>query len=732
MANGPLAAVLRQLRQWVGVPTRTGLTDRQLLEEYVRGEESAFAALVERHAPLVFGVCRRMLGQHQDAEDAFQATFLVFARRAASIRRRESLSCWLHGVARRVALKARLQSGRRRDLMQRAIDGTAAMAGPDSAEQAAQREASRVLDEELQNLPDKYRLPLILCYFQGRTYEEAAEELGLPSGSMGKRLSQAQERLRQRLVRRGVTLSAPALAALLTNGAQAAPAVLTAEATKAALSFAAGSAAAAGVSARVLGLAQGVLHSLWLGKLKTAALALGTMALLLGGGGALMMHTLTPNPVVERQQNVPADESPAAPAFIPNSWHEQMAKSWKDDAISAVALAPDGKLLAVGKLDGSVALVDTAGGKEIDRLQAAPVPAAGAPGVGGGFPGFGGGGGVPGFGGPAMVPPLGNAAVLTCLAFSPDGRTLATGNALGRVEVWDIARRRSLTQFVAGADGHTVQAITFAPDGKSVVAGGSAVSGDGVAKPVESVGWLKQWDIASGKVRAAYAGTTPAAVNSLSFHPDGHTVAFTETPQGMMVDPSANNVAKFLDLATGKVTWQTQDADAAHAVVHDPSGKVLALAFADGTIKVWDPIRQGFQGRFKGMNRLGHEFAAAVSPDGRQFATLHASARSTTPDSPGGAEVWFWDGPTGKLVHRIAFAREFTPQWLAFSADGGTLAVGGTSVLADNQANVPPAFAGLGFPFGGATAGEVKLLSLKREGQPAGPAQPSAAPVSVK
>src|SRR5262245_27553286 len=108
MANGPRAAVLRHIQQWVGVQTKASLTDCQLLDEYARTRgEAAFAALVERHASLVFGVCRRMLNREQDAEDAFQATFLILARRAAAIRKRESLGAWLHGVARRVALKAR-------------------------------------------------------------------------------------------------------------------------------------------------------------------------------------------------------------------------------------------------------------------------------------------------------------------------------------------------------------------------------------------------------------------------------------------------------------------------------------------------------------------------------------------------------------------------------------------------------------------------------------------------
>src|SRR5262245_15160128 len=227
MADGRLAVVLRHLRTWVGGQAAAGLTDAQLLHEFVqRREETAFAALVQRHAPMVYGVCRRMLSREPDAEDAFQATFMVLARRAGSIRKRQSLAGWLYGVARRVALKARLRAARQRDAERQGMDPASKTNGPEAAEQAARTENGAVLDEELQQLPEKYRLPLILCYFQGRTYEEAADELGLPSGSMGKRLHQAQDQLRQRLVRRGVALSTGSLAAALSESSQAAPAAL--------------------------------------------------------------------------------------------------------------------------------------------------------------------------------------------------------------------------------------------------------------------------------------------------------------------------------------------------------------------------------------------------------------------------------------------------------------------------------------------------------------------------
>jgi RNA polymerase sigma factor (sigma-70 family) len=749
MANGPLAAVLRHIRQWVGVETRASLTDGQLLDEYVRRrEEAAFAALVERHAPLVFGVCRRMLSQEADAEDAFQATFLVFARRASSIRRRQSLPAWLHGVARRVALKARLQTARRRDISKQAMDVTEPMAEPDTSELAALREARQALDEELAHLPEKYRLPLILCYFQGRTYEEAAEELGLPSGSMGKRLNQAQDRLRQRLLRRGVTLSATALATLLAGSAQAVSPVLTGAATKAALSFAAGTAAAGAISERVVGLADGVLHSLWISKAKTVAVALSAMVLLVGGGGVLMIGSLWRTPQQHRPLEAKAVENDIEQVNGPKK-PERWAKTWKDELVSCVAIAPDGKTVAVGKWDNTVVLLDPATGKEIGTLgKKNEVNQGGFPGFGGGIPnGFG---GIPaaGFGAPA----LGGTAAVSCVAFSPDGKTLASGGAT--VELWDLATLRSRAHLSPGEGAaQSIQIVTFAPDGKSLVAAGSG------AKNMNVAGWVKQWDLDSGKVIADHAVNPPATVSSLSFNPDCRSLAFTETVHGIRIDGTPNHVVKLFDLATKQVTWQSKaDVESPPSVVSDPSGKVLALSCADGTVQLWDAQKQQFQARFKVSQPLaGYGIRPVLSPDGRRFATMHTNVGGigfagnlngfgnlggvggnlngfgNLGGNPGGfgaippgnanlpadsPEVRVWDAATGKLIETIALKHEFSPSCLAFSPDGRTLVVGGMGFDQANQPNANPVggFGGVGmnpFGFGGGIAGEVKLLKLK-------------------
>jgi RNA polymerase sigma factor (sigma-70 family) len=176
-------------------------TDAELLERFVaRRDHDAFAALVRRHGPMVFGVCRRVLRDPHDAEEAFQVTFLVLVRKAGRVRQPERLANWLYGVAHRVACKAKVASARRgahERAAARTVDGPVTV-GSDETELRA------VLDEELVALPEKYRAALVLCYLEGLTNEEAARRLGWPTGSMSYRLARGRELLRRRLARRGL------------------------------------------------------------------------------------------------------------------------------------------------------------------------------------------------------------------------------------------------------------------------------------------------------------------------------------------------------------------------------------------------------------------------------------------------------------------------------------------------------------------------------------------------
>src|SRR5262245_61889993 len=243
MEPRPLGHVVRYIRQTAAPVDGTQL-DAELVERFVTGrDEAAFAGLVERHGPLVLGVCQRVLRHHHDAEDAFQATFLVLARKARFIRRRDALASWLYKVAYHLAVKLRASAERRRQVE---------LQPPPVPEMPAEDliawgDLRMALDEELDRLPEKYRAPLLLCCLAGRTRDEAAEQLGWTLGTLKMRLERGRQLLRSRLARRGLSVSAVLLAMLLAQQATAgpAPAVLATTTVKAALLFAAGKTAAA-------------------------------------------------------------------------------------------------------------------------------------------------------------------------------------------------------------------------------------------------------------------------------------------------------------------------------------------------------------------------------------------------------------------------------------------------------------------------------------------------------
>jgi len=278
-------SLLRYIRRLVIAPKSAATSDAALLGRFIsEKDEGAFAALVERHGPLVLQVCRRVLSDVNDADDAFQATFMVLARKAAAVGRREALAAWLHGVARRVALKAR--SARVRQLRQaQRLAGPAANPRPDPLAELSARELLAILDEEVQCLPEGCRLPVILCCLEGRSLEEAARQLGWTRGSVKGRLERGRKRLHERLVRRGLTLSAALTAAEVSRGAASAAmaAQLVAATARGAVLFATRSATASGVSAAAAALAGNVIKAMAIARLTIpAALLLATCLLATG------------------------------------------------------------------------------------------------------------------------------------------------------------------------------------------------------------------------------------------------------------------------------------------------------------------------------------------------------------------------------------------------------------------------------------------------------------------
>jgi RNA polymerase sigma factor (sigma-70 family) len=262
---------------------RPTVSDGALLERFIAArDEAAFELIVRRHGPMVLGVCRRLLRHRQDAEDAFQATFLVLAHKAGSVRPREAVGNWLYGVAYRTALKARTTAARRRRKERLA---PVAVAPAVAAEEPAD-DWRPLLDREVQALPDKYRVPVVLCELDGLPRKDVAVRLAIPEGTLSSRLAAARQILARRLARRGLTLSAVALgAALAQQGAGASvPLPLTNSTVQAAALIAGGQAAGRVVSAEVAALTKGVLMNLALRKLKSAVIIAAALALAAGAG----------------------------------------------------------------------------------------------------------------------------------------------------------------------------------------------------------------------------------------------------------------------------------------------------------------------------------------------------------------------------------------------------------------------------------------------------------------
>jgi RNA polymerase sigma factor (sigma-70 family) len=275
--------ILRLAFYWDG----GDLTDAQLLNLFLsRHDERAFEALIYRHGPMVLGVCKRTLGCHEDAEDAFQATFLVLVRKARSIKPRGMVGNWLHGVAYRTAMKSKVMRARRVARERRALD----MARSDARQEGVWEQLAPLLDKELNGLPGYYRSAVILCDLEGMSRKEAARKLGWSEGTLSGRLARARALLARRLSRFGLSVSGGALAVVLSE--QAASACLSssvvASTTKAAMLMATGQATVSGlVSANVLSLTNGVSKAMLLTKLKITTLTL-LGAAVLGVGVSLL------------------------------------------------------------------------------------------------------------------------------------------------------------------------------------------------------------------------------------------------------------------------------------------------------------------------------------------------------------------------------------------------------------------------------------------------------------
>jgi RNA polymerase sigma factor (sigma-70 family) len=302
VASGPSKIVPKYLSALFEDGTPAGLGDRELLERFAGGlaasseaAEAAFAALVARHGAMVLRVCRAVLGDRHEAEDAFQATFLVLASRARSIRRGDSVGSWLHGVALRVSARARSRAARRRHHERRRAEMTNRATEAGDGSPSPDADLDRVVQEEIGRLPEKFRAAVVLCYIEGLTHETAAAQLGCPVGTIRSRLSSARERLQRRLIRRGVapmavTLAGPASLLESVPTGVTVPAALTETTIRGALRIGMGHGALAGiVSAEAVALTEGVLKTMMISKLTLVATTI-LVAGLMTTGAALTAY----------------------------------------------------------------------------------------------------------------------------------------------------------------------------------------------------------------------------------------------------------------------------------------------------------------------------------------------------------------------------------------------------------------------------------------------------------
>jgi RNA polymerase sigma factor (sigma-70 family) len=398
MATKQLRGVLDSLRGTALHADEAGRTDGQLLESYVRSrEEAAFAALVRRHGPMVWGVCRRLLGREVDAEDAFQATFLVLVRRASSVVPRDMVANWLYGVARQTALKARATTSRRQ-LREKQVP---AMPEPATTARDVWDELQPLLDQELGRLPDKYRAVIVLCDLGGKTRKEAAQHFRVPEGTVASRLAAARSLLAKRLTRSGFTLLSSALAAALSqNGASASVPVAVASSTvKAGTLLATGHGPAPAISARAIALADGVVKTMLLRKLKLGVALLLALVTVGMGAIAFMQRVPAAPPTQQARTEVPGPTDQPAEAIapgdwpqwrgpnrdgivrgvaVPEKWPKELSEEWRVPVGEGVAspVVSGGRVFVFTRENDteSVRCLDLAGGKQIWRSEPYAAP----------------------------------------------------------------------------------------------------------------------------------------------------------------------------------------------------------------------------------------------------------------------------------------------------------------------------------------------------------------------
>jgi RNA polymerase sigma factor (sigma-70 family) len=591
--------------------------DGELLAVFLGGrDDAALAALVRRHAAMVWGVCRRIL-DHHDAEDAFQATFLVLVRKAAGVPR-QAVAGWLYGVARQTAVRVRATTAKRR----RRESQVANMPEPTAAE-GRDGDLQSVLGEELGRLPGHYRGVVVLCDLEGLTRGEAARHLGIPEGSVASRLSRARTMLAKRLARRGFVFSGGPVAAARAAGpaSASAPPALVASTIRNASLLAAGRAAGV-VSAQVVALAEGVVKAMFAVRIRSSLAMLLVAGLALAGAAGLIYRARAGEP--------PAGQQP--PAAGAQSAHVP-ARDAKDETLNleepvqAMRWSRDGSVMASlstreSEVDGKKVTLSTFrvwdGRTGKLKLNHGEVE----------YPGFG------------------------TFDLSPDGKTLAVSSRhrieVGdRVELYD-AEKGTLLTTVEMDYGRSRPWFAFSPDSRTLAVCGFEF------KDARPVGTVRLFGTAKGELRQKLFGHGGQVI-SVAFSSDGKCLA---------AGCSGGEITVW-DAATGKIRTKLDAAGSIPALALSADGGLLAGGGSRGG-RVWDSATgkshelQAPEGEWR-VNEL------AFSPDGRHVAgdggLVKKGDRWLT-------RILVWDAATGKLRHEWLGLRGF-----AFTPDSKRLAI---------------------------------------------------------